>query len=45
MYARLDDTFGNRYDDPLGEYRVLYAASQRGAHSWRRCRGFATTSG
>ena len=24
-----DGTFGNRYDDPAGEYRVLYAASQR----------------
>lgn len=22
-------TFGNRWDDPLGEYRVLYASSQR----------------
>jgi hypothetical protein len=24
-----DGTFGNRYDDPRGEYRVLYATSQR----------------
>lgn len=24
-----DDTFGNRYDDPQGRYRVLYACSQR----------------
>jgi hypothetical protein len=28
-YAGSDGTFGNRYDDPLGEYRVLYASSQR----------------
>lgn len=24
-----DGTFGNRYDDPRGEYRVLYASSDR----------------
>jgi len=24
-----DGTFGNRFDDPRGEYRVLYASSQR----------------
>jgi hypothetical protein len=29
MYAGPDGTFGNRYDDPDGEYRVLYAAGQR----------------
>jgi hypothetical protein len=29
MYAGPDGTFGNRYDDPDGEYRVLYAADQR----------------
>jgi hypothetical protein len=28
-YAGEDGTFGNRYDDPHGEYRVLYASSQR----------------
>jgi hypothetical protein len=28
-YAGEDGTFGNRYDDPLSEYRVLYASSQR----------------
>jgi hypothetical protein len=28
-YAGPDNTFGNRYDDPQGEYRVLYAAGQR----------------
>src|SRR4029077_9572114 len=27
--SSIDGTFPNRYDDPLGEYRVLYAASQR----------------
>ncbi len=27
--ANLDGTFGNRFDDPAGYYRVLYAASQR----------------
>ncbi len=27
-YAR-SDTFGNRWDDPQSEYRVLYASSQR----------------
>jgi RES domain len=29
MYAGPDGTFGNRYDDPAREYRVLYAAGQR----------------
>ena len=24
-----DGTFGNRFDDPVGEYRVLYASTQR----------------
>jgi hypothetical protein len=28
-YAGQDGTFGNRYDDPEGSYRVLYASSQR----------------
>jgi RES domain len=28
-YAAPDGTFGNRYDDPHGSYRVLYASSQR----------------
>jgi hypothetical protein len=28
IYAGPDGTFGNRYDDPAGEYRVLYAAGQ-----------------
>ena len=28
-YAHEDGTFGNRYDDPYGEYRVLYASDQR----------------
>src|SRR5260370_32533108 len=27
--AGLDGTFGNRFDDPEGMYRVLYASSQR----------------
>ncbi|AXC16133.1 hypothetical protein ACPOL_6927 (plasmid) [Acidisarcina polymorpha] len=27
--AQLDGTFGNRFDDPRGNYRVLYAATQR----------------
>ena len=27
--SRIDGAFPNRYDDPLGEYRVLYAGSQR----------------
>jgi hypothetical protein len=29
VYAGPDGTFGNRYDDPDGEYRVLYASDQR----------------
>jgi hypothetical protein len=28
-YANEDGTFGSRYDDPRGEYRVVYASSQR----------------
>jgi hypothetical protein len=28
-YAHEDGTFGSRFDDPRGEYRVLYASSQR----------------
>ena len=28
-YAEADGTFGNRYDDPRGTYRVLYASTQR----------------
>jgi hypothetical protein len=28
-YAAADGTFGNRYDDPDGSYRVPYASSQR----------------
>ncbi len=28
-YAGDDGTFGNRYDDPQGQYRVLYASSER----------------
>lgn len=29
LFAGDDGTFGNRWDDPLGKYRVLYACSQR----------------
>src|SRR5579863_2381777 len=28
-YAKEDGTFANRFDDPMGVYRVLYASSQR----------------
>jgi hypothetical protein len=28
-FAGPDGTFGNRYDDPRGEYRILYASSAR----------------
>ena len=28
-YAGPDGTFGNRFDDPEGTYRVIYASSQR----------------
>jgi hypothetical protein len=28
-FAHEDGTFGNRYDDPRGEYRVLYASGRR----------------
>jgi RES domain len=27
--TREDGTFGNRYDDPDGQYRVLYASTER----------------
>jgi len=30
-YTHEDGTFGNRYDDPAGEYRALYASDQRAA--------------
>lgn len=30
-YANADGTFGNRYDDPEGQYRVLYASTEREA--------------
>jgi hypothetical protein len=30
-YVSADGTFGNRYDDPEGQYRVLYASSERQA--------------
>jgi hypothetical protein len=29
-YAGEDGTFGNRFDDPAGEYRLLYASSHYG---------------
>ncbi len=29
IYAHEDGTFGSRFDDPRGEYRVLYASSRR----------------
>ena len=29
LFAAADGTFGNRFDDPAGAYRVLYAASDR----------------
>ncbi len=35
-YSREDGTFGNRYDDPEGQYRVLYASTQRQA-TFREC--------
>lgn len=28
-FAHTDGTFGNRFDDPQGYYRVLYASTQR----------------
>ena len=28
-FAKEDGSFGNRFDDPMGVYRVLYASSQR----------------
>lgn len=30
-YVNADGTFGNRYDDPEGQYRVLYASTEREA--------------
>ena len=30
-YACADGAFGNRFDDPLGQYRVIYASSGKGA--------------
>lgn len=35
-YAGPDGTFGNRFDDPQGIYRVLYASTQRLA-TFREC--------
>jgi hypothetical protein len=35
-HARDDGTFGNRYDDPNGQYRVLYASSERRT-TFREC--------
>jgi hypothetical protein len=35
-HAGVDGTFGNRFDDPDSEYRVLYASSQREA-TFREC--------
>ena len=34
--AREDGTFGNRYDDPDGQYRVLYASTERRT-AFREC--------
>jgi hypothetical protein len=43
LYAGEDGTFGNRYDDPAGEYRVLYAASKpRASPEPERC-GMSST--
>lgn len=42
-YAGTDGTFGNRFDDPDGSYRVLYASSTRVGHSWGRLRAFVPT--
>jgi hypothetical protein len=36
IYAREDGTFGNRYDDPQGQYRVLYASAERQT-AFREC--------
>ena len=30
-YVNPDGTFGNRYDDPEAQYRVLYASTEREA--------------
>jgi hypothetical protein len=35
-HAGVDGTFGNRFDDPDSEYRVLYASTQREA-TFREC--------
>jgi RES domain len=35
-YAIPDGTFGNRFDDPEGQYRVLYASAERGT-TFREC--------
>jgi hypothetical protein len=35
-YVTSDGTFGNRYDDPEGQYRVLYASTEREA-TFREC--------
>jgi hypothetical protein len=35
-HAGADGTFGNRFDDPASDYRVLYASSQREA-AFREC--------
>jgi hypothetical protein len=36
IYAKDDGTFGNRYDDPMSQYRVLYAATERRT-TFREC--------
>ena len=35
-FAGEDGTFGNRYDDPDGQYRVLYASTERQT-TFREC--------
>jgi hypothetical protein len=35
-YASPDGTFGNRFDDPEGQYRVLYASAERET-TFREC--------
>jgi hypothetical protein len=35
-YASPDGTFGNRFDDPEGQYRVLYASAER-VTTFREC--------
>jgi hypothetical protein len=44
-YAKEDGTFGNRLDDPMGVYRVLYASSQRRDASSKPWRVSAYPSG